>query len=109
MTDEEKYSIISVNTDEEDEIVIQAGFVQEPPDNVVSEEVFSVEETELDQAHTETFVSDEKGAYQATTLEDLQTAGPSPKTRIVVLVCAALLVVGFVVYYLFIRPIITLN
>lgn len=101
MADEEKYSLISVNSDEEEEIVIQAGLIQEPVNIGASEEAFSQEEAQTSKPVKKALRTE--NVYQGTTLEDLKATGPLPKTRVIVIASAMVLIVGFIIYYIFIR------
>lgn len=103
MADKDKFSIISVNADDDEEIVLQAGIVSDADEE---EEVYEVgdDQPEPDDNLVEdepvSSVQSEEG-YQETTLEDLKSAGPMSKTQKLVLIAAFLLIVVAVVYYNF--------
>lgn len=112
MADEKKYSIISVSSDDEDdgEVVIQAGIPQESVESTEPEEEATGGQARLErpqQTQGEANLEDVPDAggdiYEETTMEDLDTVGPLPKTRIVILVCAILLIAVFLFYYNFMR------
>ncbi|MEG0324436.1 MAG: hypothetical protein RR547_13900 [Raoultibacter sp.] len=128
MDRDEKYSFISVNAGDDDEIVIQTGAVQasreeqadtlsaldqhvDDADNVVenSEQSDGFDddpelEPEPDVAQT---LPDPVGSVSSkeyeTTREDLDSVGPMSKMQKIVIACALLFVLGFAAYYIFLR------
>lgn len=126
MADEKTFSHITVSTDDEDDLVIQAGrrrgtstpqasahqsaAVVAPVDSSVLEQGGTSksrvsEEQALDEARSkfeEAVPTRKDGSYRETQLDDLKSA-PMTTPQKVVIVVAALLVVGFIVYYYFLR------
>lgn len=118
MARDEGFSIISVNSEDSDEIVIRAGVSQSSPSAAVVEEEDgnSLEDFEVDEGIShEQLISDSGEAkvaeaqtksnegYQPTTREDLDETGPFQKTRLIIVGFGLLLIVGFVVYFSFLR------
>ena len=108
MADDEKNPIIAESPDDEDEIVIQAGIPQPAPDNAGPEEEAAAVQARPEQqrqkqaeAAPKAAPHADKDAYQETTREDLDATGPLPKARLAIIVCAILLIVGFLLYYNF--------
>lgn len=131
MTETSGFSHITVHSDDDDEVVIQAGArpnarhdEQSPAQSENSQPVAAPEPLEP-QEQTHPVKSQEqsrpadpqpapkvagapvkkpakKGSYQQTTAEDLET-GPMPTAQKVVIVMAVLFIVGFLVYYNFLR------
>ncbi|MCL2889603.1 MAG: hypothetical protein FWE65_04165 [Eggerthellaceae bacterium] len=109
MPEDKKYSFITVNSDTEEEIVIQAGrvFTASEEDDPQEEAAAPASPPKTQEASQPPKGSEDKAkasedAYRATTIEDLQASGPFPKTRIAVIACAILIVVAVVIYYNFI-------
>lgn len=128
MTDEKTFSHITVSADDDDDFVIQAGRrrspqAQEPRAAVSTKKTVEESETLSDQdrsdSSTQKMVDErvespeivpekasqatsKEDGYRATQLEDLKGA-PMPTAQKVVIAVAALLVVGFAVYYIFLR------
>ena len=121
MTQDKGFSIISVNSDDDDEIVIQAGIKNNYSDEASETETASVQAI-TDSQNNEVPASDEEQAsaelpeaaqsgakvskssgrteYQETTLDDLKTKGPFHKTQLIVVGAAVVFLVGFVVVYI---------
>lgn len=108
MARDKDFSLISVNEDDDQEIVIQAGVIKEK--TAVQKESSSetlpdpAEASAVEEAEEETdspvAVQDTSDApYQGTTLEDLKSEGPAPKIRLAVLGVAFLVIIICVVYY----------
>lgn len=119
------YSLISVNADDDEEIVIQTGVAREsaekPGDGlpekseceegrVEGDEPRAVFETEPEGEAAVASPPRKRRAprageqrYRETTQEDLDSVEPMSKMQKIVLGCMVLLIVGFVVYYLFLR------
>ena len=120
---EEGYSIITVNADDNDEVVIQAGITQASREaqGEVQAETFANQGTSVEingdfsaekpalETHQKTVDSLDKPSgkphetYAETTLDDLKEIGPLPKTRIAVIAAAILFIVGFLLYNLVMR------
>lgn len=118
MTETSGFSHITVHADDNDEVVIQAGVRagaqhdEQPPAPVEPREQAHPAKPQpapkpaaAPSAPT-TAASTKKApkgsAYHQTTAEDLET-GPMPTAQKVVIVMAVLLIVGFLVYYNFLR------
>ena len=112
MADDEKNPIIAESPDDEDEVVIQAGIPQAAPDNAGSEKEAAAAQASPGGRHRrqggaapkaapKAAPPADKDAYQETTREDLDATGPLPKARLAIIVCALLLIVGFLLYYNF--------
>lgn len=117
MGSEKDYSIISVNADDEEEVIIQAGAV---PAGTDAGEFARADEAFGDAADTAHPANEaEEGApsadeapdasskpedaYRETTLEDLKRSEPMPKAQKVVMAAAVAGIIIFVLYYLFLR------
>ncbi|MGI6104588.1 MAG: hypothetical protein ACOYD7_00145 [Raoultibacter sp.] len=109
MKNDDGFSIISVSADD-DEIVIQAGITEKPPleeepNDVVAQAPAAASEAEssVQTELVEHAPVRKKEVYQGVTKEDLEVTGPFQKMRVVILVCGLLLLVGFIVYFMFLR------
>lgn len=129
MTQEKGFNYISVNTENDEEIVIQAGITeelleeQEPAtregtgeERLVDHAAESVEaplDEEVHEASSDTRSRDEDRSsadtaplvdnYHETTKEDLDIIGPLPKTRLAILAGGLLFVIGFFAYFFLMR------
>lgn len=119
MDRDEKYSFISVNSGDDDEIVIQTGAVQAARDEQVTDDSFAgadvseqsddsdaVPESELEHAierESSAPTSSASTKKYETTREDLESVEPMSKMQKIVIACALLFVVGFAAYYIFLR------
>lgn len=126
MDRDQTYSLISVNADGDEEVVIQTGVsrqaagsdlepAREREQGAVA--VSDGREDDADAAVERAAVADveERPAeaarkprssqprYRETTQEDLDSVEPMSKMQKIVIACVFLLIVGFVVYYLFFR------
>lgn len=124
------YSLISVNAGDDEEIVIQTGVRRqagydrpEPANEVAEDDAAPAAETAAygepdagDEAGGSRIGADEapdggngsqphsgKARYRETTQDDLNSVGPMSATQKAVIGCVLLFIVGFAVYYLFLR------
>lgn len=119
MARDKDFSLISVNADDDQEIVIQAGaikeeseeqeeassegldnFSQESSPGILSEDQTAEEDRGAsEQASAVIDQIDDDAPYRGMTLEDLKNDGPAPKARLMVIVAALLIIVISAVYY----------
>lgn len=124
MVQDDGFSIISVNSDNDDsEVVVYAGVRSDASEELSSgvggepkeeqehsspkeaiealtSSVSEADQVDAVQQNTSTSLPSQDDDYQETTLEDLKVTGPFPKTQLIVVVCALLFMGGFVVYYM---------
>ena len=115
MAPEKDYSLISVSSDEEDDVVIQAGFAG-PASGGASSDEDAIDEAQ-EGAVEGSDVQQSKGADEQlggkptkqsanamlTTEEDLKAPMPYANMQRIILGVFALLIVAFVLYWFFIR------
>lgn len=105
MAKEDGFSIISMHDDDdEEEITIEAGVSS----SAVSEQDEGEEkgdqgEKAESKKKTRPAPAQSDNTYQPTTIEDLDAEGPFPKMRIVILLGGLILLIGIVIYFVFIR------
>lgn len=128
---DETYSLISVNAGDDEEIVIQTGVRRqaenvrpEPADEAAEDASASAigdadaacetggadvgADAEVDEASVDADGADceprpSKPRYRETTKDDLDSVEPMSSTQKAVIGCVLLFIVGFAVYYLFLR------
>lgn len=126
MDRDQTYSLISVNADGDEEVVIQTGVSRQAAGSgleparergqgavVVSDgregdadaavERAAVADVEERPAEAARKPRSSQPRYRETTQEDLDSVEPMSKMQKIVIACVFLLIVGFVVYYLFFR------
>lgn len=123
MDRDQTYSLISVNADDDEEIVIQTGVSRQPaprePEPSLERAQAAASEEEgvagavgesapvagaaEDPAKAARKPRSSRPRYRETTQEDLDSVEPMSKMQKTVIACVLLLMVGFGVYYLFLR------
>lgn len=109
MVQDDEFSIISVSSDDEEEIVFQAGVQADTSEELSSDTTEEYEEETIDdgeatqagdvQQETSVPSASQEDDYQETTLEDLKATGPFPKTQMIILIAAFLFIVGITIAY----------
>lgn len=103
MPQKKDFSIISVNEDDAEEIVIHAGLVSEQSDDPV--DVSEGEENPFAETGFEEQQETARSQNESlkTTMEDLKESGPFPVTRLVILIGGLLLIVILIVFFQLMR------
>lgn len=118
MKNDRDFSFITVNSENDEEIVIQAGVPKKPVNDVAQDAAHDVldeskevqiKKTEAPQIslEKESFEKENVGqkeeVYRGVTEADLDDSGPFQKMRLIILICGLLLLAGFIVYFVFLR------
>ena len=104
MAPEKDYTLISVSSDEEDDIVIQAGATNVAVSQDAEEGVEDVQHEVVQDVQTQRKEATPTNSM-LTSEDDLRTPMPYEGMQRIILLVFALLLVVAVVYWIFIRPI----
>ena len=107
MKPNEDFSIITLDSENDDEIVIQAGFVAQHHKNTNSVQKPEVsiehENSSLPKDAQSQHVQAKKESYRKLNAADLDEKGPFNMMRLIIIIAGLLLILGFVVIFIILR------